>query len=102
MPVDECTQGVNILQEQDVIILHAQCIPHLLSQRLDCVPQGWMGHVDGQPHPVPVTPLLAAAVDLVLSFEQCLGRAWLATRTYLSGVPYESCAKQQQQQQQPA
>lgn len=36
--------------------------------------QGWMGHVDGQPHPVPVTALLAAAVDLVLSFEQCLGK----------------------------
>lgn len=35
--------------------------------------QGWLGHVDGQPHPVPVTPLLAAAVDLVLSFQQCLG-----------------------------
>lgn len=35
--------------------------------------QGWLGHVDGQPHPVPVTPLLSAAVDLVLSFEQCLG-----------------------------
>jgi hypothetical protein len=33
-----------------------------------------MGHVDGKPHPVPVTALLATAVDLVLSFEQCLGK----------------------------
>lgn len=34
--------------------------------------QGWQGHVDRQLLPVPVTPLLSAAADLVLSFRQCL------------------------------
>lgn len=34
--------------------------------------QGWQGHVDRHILPVPVTSLLSAAVDLVLSFTQCL------------------------------
>lgn len=56
-----------------------------------------MGHVDGQPHPVPVTPLLAAAVDLVLSFEQCLGRV-----KPLQGLVMCCVMSQNNQQQQPA
>ncbi|KAF8071370.1 R06F6.8 [Scenedesmus sp. PABB004] len=35
--------------------------------------KGWQGHVERHVVPVPVTPLLAAAVELVLSFPQCLG-----------------------------
>lgn len=47
--------------------------------------QGWLGHVDGRPHPVPVTPLLAAAVDLTLSFQQCLGELWWAGLQHACG-----------------